>query len=140
MKQLRLAALLLLLAIIIAAVTMTLYFMFSATEVRHIPAWAMVKNESVIGFNVDKTKLTFGSMPYNAPSYRQLIISPDTSRSTRVRIRAEGNISPYLKSDLYDFVLTGNESRKVTLFVEFPPSAGEGNFSGEVIVTLSKNI
>jgi hypothetical protein len=89
-----------------------------------------------LGIVTDPWNIKFGTIPGNG-SYEKRYVSIKNSKeiSSRIKLKAYGNISPLVNFSRNDFILNENESSviEVTLYTE---SAEFGNYSGEIDVIL----
>ena len=103
----------------VAAVTL-FYSFYIVEEVQVIDATARFTNATYLGFNVNIDKLSFGSLPADSPAYRNFFVSHSKSYPLHVKIKVEGNLTPYLLLSDKDFILYPNVTEKVGGTVFFP--------------------
>lgn len=113
-----------------------LYF-FIAPEFREIPASLRVGE--VIGFDVNTTALTFGTVYLNGASQREMVISNEDSYDKLAHFTAEGGISTFLVLP-EDLLVRANTNTSVMMRAEVPFGAPLGNYTGKVIVFLRRAI
>ncbi|TAL62310.1 MAG: hypothetical protein EPN88_13420 [Bacteroidetes bacterium] len=128
-------------AILIIGSIWIFYLAYNIDEVKIINASASyAANENVIGFNLAKEELTFGTMGPNTLTDRAIFINSGRNYSTKVTIRTNGNLSQYLTFSKNSFILDPNETKKISAYVTFPNAARSGEYKAKVIIQFSKNI
>jgi hypothetical protein len=79
-------------------------------------------------------------MPPGSASHRGFHVSHKRAYPLRAKIYAQGNISQFLRLNPTDFVIMPGERIRVEAILNFPDSTPFGNYTGSVVVRLTKNI
>ena len=131
-----------------AAIVLVMVFLLSITVTGLAYSFFVVKDVKVIpydfsvgdyvGFNVDDDALHFGTALNNGQSSRNLIITNNYEHEVLVNLIVEGEGEELFDIEKNSFVLTPNENKKISLFVNIPKDFALETYSGKVFVITKK--
>lgn len=101
--------------------------------------YASLGISEVTGINVNNTALTFGNIMPGSSASRNLIFTNQYGFPVRLEIKAEGNISRFLRFERYVYARL-NETKSISIIAVV--SAGEeyADYSGKILVAIKKAI
>lgn len=90
-------------------------------EINRYPSSAVigdtVSGNALIGFDVDPTKLNFGTIPANGSYSRKVInLTGVADKKARVYIEARGDIKPFVNISKSDFVMDNGDKEEIEVF------------------------
>jgi len=85
-----------------------------------------------LGFDVNKSALSFGRVPPGSDSSRGVRIDSDYSFPVRVLIFASEEVASYLSTSQESFVIEPGESAGIPFVLSIPEDMAMGNYSGNV--------
>ncbi|MCX8193836.1 MAG: hypothetical protein N3G19_00515 [Candidatus Pacearchaeota archaeon] len=88
----------------------------------------------VVGFNVGKEELNFGTTIPTGGSSRNVVVSSE--EPVRVLVFFEGQMKNWVNVNKNNFILEGNETLTFAAFV--PANAAYGNYTGKAIIVFKK--
>ena len=110
------------------AITATAFFIFPPYETRELGMYLRVSD--YIGFNVSTAAITFGTIPPGGAGERNIVVDNFASGPRQVIIRAEGELAKWVFMGEKRFLIQGNESKTISIFVHVPADAEFGNYMG----------
>ncbi len=113
-------------------------------EISRYPSSAEVvelrPENTLVGFDVDTTKVNFGTIPGSGSYSRKTInLTNLEAKNKRVYVAAAGNIKPYVNISGSEFMLKPGDARIVELFfytLNGGAAAPVGNYTGEIDVII----
>ena len=127
---------LLILAVIVTTVVTYFYQQPKIVQEERYVMDVEVKNDSIMGFNVDPDGFHFGSVPRGSAGWRELKITQVTE-DVMVIIQKSGEIAPWV-SVPSGFLVKKGENVTISFVVSIPRNAEFGRYEGEAIVRLIK--
>jgi hypothetical protein len=118
--------------------------LFYDYEINRYPSAAEIvelnQEKTIIGFDVDPTKLNFGMIPINGSYSRKTVnLTNMVDRGAKIYLDAYGNIRPYVSFGESRITLRKGESREIEIIFNSKTenlTAPLGNYTGEIdIVT-----
>jgi len=91
-----------------------------------------------LGFDLNKTALTFGMVVPGGSGSRSMNFSNDHDMRAKVVIRAKGEIADYLIVSENDFILEPGEEKEVGFVVYPPKNISFGLYEGQVDIVLRR--
>lgn len=131
---------------VIAAVftgTLALIFLFYALcvflEPQTIKMEMRLSVGKEVGFDINTTAVTFGSVPPSGTSTRDVVISNTDGYDKAVSFGVEGAISGFVKPPK-ETAIRANSNATVSVRAEVPPGAESGNYTGTLKIFLRRAI
>ncbi len=111
---------------------------FSTIEHKRIYTEVIVSDK--FGIAINETALLFGMIIPGTSSTKNITIVNDYDQDIRVDISSKGDIKEFLSVNDNDFVIKNGELKDVKFFIKIPTGTEHGNYSGEIIVDIKKNL
>lgn len=92
-----------------------------------------------VGFDLNNSVLTFGTIPPGLFSNRSIILENDYGFPVYFEFSAKGNIKDFLIFEKV-ILLGDGEKRSVDILAKVPGDSKEGAYSGKIIIILKKGI
>jgi len=115
---------------------MLLYF-FIAPEFREIPMSIRVSN--YIGFDVNTTALTFGTVYLSGSSTREMLVSNEDNYDKTAQFTVEGDMKSFVTAPKDTLVKAGTNT-SVPMRADVPYGTPVGNYTGRLVVFLRRAI
>ncbi|MFH1915845.1 MAG: hypothetical protein ABIJ21_01140 [Nanoarchaeota archaeon] len=131
MKRTTLILILLIAFFIVSGITLffATYVINKPLQVTTIYTDVILVEGNLLGFDINNTALRFGHVPISGIGKKTINLTNDYYHPVRLKIYATGNISPFIKMDNYDYVLSPGE--KVNHTVMLSGAGGtEGFYEG----------
>ncbi len=121
--------------------TVLLFYQLYVVEyVYAIPASAIAIEGNIAGFNVDLNVLNFGKITRDSKSYRYFYVNNTANYPLELTLSSRGNLSRYLHLSPSEGIIEPNSAKRIEATVQFLSTSELGNYSGVVIVKLTKKI
>ena len=91
-----------------------------------------------IGFDLNKTALTFGQFQKGGGAKRGINISNDNSYKIKAIVKVEGRIKGYLSVSDNEFYLDPGELKNLDFFVSVPEDIEAGKYDGTVNIIFKR--
>lgn len=91
-----------------------------------------------IGFDLNKTALTFGQINKGGGANRGINISNDNPYDVKVIIKVEGEISEYISVSDNEFYLEPGEIKKLDFYVSVPEEIEKGKYDGSINIIFKR--
>lgn len=125
-----------LIAVICVSVTKFLYDSYAIVEVRKIPMEVVVRDTLGMGFKDDV--MMFGGIPPGASSEREMVIVNYKEIPMKVHIKFKGDMGQWVQEEENDFILKGNEEKRINFIVSIPDGTKNGEYKGETIIFFKR--
>lgn len=100
---------------------------------------AALSVNQIASFNLNKTALTFGTIPPGSSASRNLTLENNYNFPIKFDFRAKGNIKEFLVFDKVIYLEKG-EKKSIRISTIIPNNQDYGNYSGKILVTIKKSI
>jgi len=108
-------------------------------HVQEMPVSFKVTDKNIIGITTDNDSLKFGTMMRGLTKERDVTIVNPFNMSIKVFIDFTGDAADYISIPEDSFILQAEGNKKFTVTVTVPEDAKEGNYTGMMKVSMSKN-
>ena len=95
-------------------------------------------SNNITGFNLDKDKMHFGTLPSGLSSERSIDVVHNFSKTLQVHIVILGNMSSWIMISSSAFLLQPNEIKPILLSLTVPNQTDLGVHEGKIVVTFSE--
>lgn len=109
---------------------------FLVIEKKELEARVSVSDK--VGFDINGSALTFGSIPGKGSSSREIFLDNYYNQSVKIEIYVKGEIGDFMQISENNFVLLENERKKVSFVVSFPEGTKLGEYRGRVYILIKK--
>lgn len=131
--------LLLIFAVIVSAFLTYLFYNSYIIE-NTITLDMAVRVNDHFGLNADADAIKFGMIMPGTSSQRSIMVNNSATYPLRVVILKSGYIADWVKVSENNFILEGNENKKLIFEVFAPENTNYGNYTGEVKIVLKKTL
>jgi len=106
-------------------------------EKKEIPMTLIINNTHIIGFDVNTTTLTFGQIPPNLSSRREITISNEYNAPVNIEIRKKGEIKNFITPSETIFTLEKTQSKKIIIYA-YSQEAQNKKYEGTLEIIIKK--
>ena len=135
MKLERLVMTILIFAFISAGLTGLFYSLYVIRDVREIPMSLEVGK--VVGLDIDSDELSFGVIPQEGVSVRNITLKNNKDVPLKVELFVEGDISQFIAAESL-FWLQPGEEKNLGVIATIPKDGKYGTYSGKMTVFFKR--
>jgi len=95
---------------------------------------ASMETGRIIGFDINSSALTFGRVPPGSASKREIIITNDQDKPSKIILKIEGDIAQFVVFEENYVILQPQETKKINVFATAPLNIENEKYSGRVKV------
>jgi hypothetical protein len=136
MKLRNVVILIVLLVVLSSVITAIVIDMNNIIQAQRYPMDVEVKNDKIIGINVDPDGFHFGSL-YPGGGASRILKIHQIEEDAMVNVIKKGEMAEWVGNP-DDFIIRKGEDMNISLSISIPKDAEFGNYIGEVIFILRK--
>ncbi|MFH1248581.1 MAG: hypothetical protein V1660_00320 [archaeon] len=112
------------------------YFFYKVRDIQTIETRVEVGDK--IGFALGKKGLDFGIVTREGSVIREIVLVNQDEQQVTARVFFKGDIAKFMDASTKNFVMSGNETKKVSFSVVIPQNVEYGNYTGKIVIIFER--